>query len=85
MGNASSTDSILRHYEGKIEIIEPLQLRDSYIEDEMQEDTDYSASNSDDDDDDDEEFYDANEFNEKVSSTFHVCTVKTIQARPISD
>lgn len=67
MGNASSID-ILKQYEGKIEIIEPLQLRDSYFEDEVQEEWDASGTDSDDDDDDDE-FYDANEFNEKRPPT----------------
>ncbi|XP_052107069.1 basic immunoglobulin-like variable motif-containing protein isoform X1 [Mytilus californianus] len=64
MGNSNSTDSLLEQYEGKIEIIEPLNLRDNGFEDdEIQEDTDNEE------DDSDDEFYDADEFNEKRPPT----------------
>lgn len=66
MGNSNSTDSLLQQYEGKIEIIEPLNLKD-YEDDDHQEDTDNEEEDSDD------EFYDADEFNEKVNQL--VCSV----------
>ncbi|XP_063430802.1 basic immunoglobulin-like variable motif-containing protein isoform X1 [Mytilus trossulus] len=62
MGNSNSTESLLQQYEGKIEIIEPLNLKD-YEDDDHQEDTDNEEEDSDD------EFYDADEFNEKRPPT----------------
>ena len=60
MGNSSSNENVLQQYEGNIEIIEPLNLRDDEMEDdEIQEETD------DENDESDDEFYDADEFNDQ--------------------
>lgn len=60
MGNSSSNESVLQQYEGNIEIIEPLNLRDDEMEDdEIQEETDDENDKSED------EFYDADEFNDQ--------------------
>jgi hypothetical protein len=34
MGNSSSNENVLQQYEGNIEIIEPLNLRDDEMEDD---------------------------------------------------